>query len=139
MKGPQARTSASWTPAAAALVLATLAFDAPISPASATVTRTPQGTIKSRTSLVGAGGFVEYDSAGEGPFETVLDSAFAVASYSTTQRALSTGARSPSSLAQYRISASATEIFEDDTEGELSGSYYAYSTDPLGTGYFGTS
>jgi hypothetical protein len=114
-------------------------LDARGSPASTTVTRTSAGAVRSRTSLLGAGISAEYDTAGEGPFETIADSALSVSSYSTTQRARLTGQTTPASLAQYRVSLGLTEVFWDDTEGELAGSWYAYSTDPVNTGYFGTS
>jgi hypothetical protein len=109
------------------------------SPPSTAVMDTPAGVVRSRTSVIGCGVNGEYDTAGEGPLETIVDGYLGLSSYSTTQRARTARKGTPSSLAQYRVSADVTEVFFRHTEGELSGSYYAYSTDPEGTGYFGTS
>jgi hypothetical protein len=95
--------------------------------------------VRSRTSLLGAGISAEYDTAGDGPFETVVDTEAAVSSFSTTQRSRLLGRVTPSSLAQYRFSAGVTEVFWEDVETELDGSYYAYSEDAGNTGYFGPS
>jgi hypothetical protein len=109
------------------------------SPPSTAVTSTPAGTVRSRTSLVAAGLSAEYDTAGDGPSETIAESYVGLTSYSTTQRARLGTKATPPSLTQFRLSPTLTEILWQDTEGELSVSYYAYSTDPQGTGYFGAS
>ncbi len=109
------------------------------SPPSTAVTPTATGSVKSRTSLVGAGASAEYDTAGDGDFETIAESYVGLTSYSTTQKARSSTKGSPSSLLQWRASLGVTEIFFRETEGRVFASYYAYSTDPGGTGYFGAS
>ncbi len=108
------------------------------SPPSTAVTRTPEGAVRSRTSLLGAGAFAEYGTAGDGDAETIVEGSIAVTEYATTQRAR--GSRpSPSSLTQFRVSLGVTEVLWQDTEGSLFGSWYAYSPDPADTGYFGAS
>jgi len=114
-------------------------LDARASPPSTTVTHTPTDTVKSRTSLLGAGVSAEYDTAGDGPVETIADTALDLTSFSTTQRSRKVGKATPSSLQQYRVSGGVTEVLWADSEVELSGAWYGYSTDPVGTGYFGTS
>jgi hypothetical protein len=122
-------------------------------PASDTTTTVPSvlpsgpagSELKSRTSLIGAGLSAEYDTAGEGPFESIVDASAGATSYMTTQvaRALGGGAstpkRSPSSLGQYRMTLGFIEVLQHTTQAELSASYYVYSSDPTGTGYFGAS
>ena len=130
-----------------------LGLDGRVSPPSTAVTRATSGAgastadvlVRSRTSLLAAEASAEYDTAGDGPTESILDGALSLASYSTTQTARRAAApairtkATPSALAQWRASVGFTEVLHDDTEAELSGSYYLYSTDPTGTGYFGAS
>jgi len=121
-------------------------IDARGSPRSTAVTRTDSGPVRSRTSLLGAGAFIEYDSAGESDEkssggidpETIVEGSGGVTEYWTTQRARH-GGSSPSSLTQFRLSLGVTEVLWRDTEGALFANWYTYSTDPLNTGYYGAS
>lgn len=117
----------------------TFGLDLRLSPPSTAVTETPAGAVRSRTSLVAGGVSAEYDTAGDGPVETIAGGNLGFASYSTTQRARSGTKATPSNLVQVRVSPVLTEVLWQDTEAELSGSYYLYATDPRGTGYFGPS
>jgi hypothetical protein len=98
-----------------------------------------------RSSLVGGGLSAEYDTAGEGDFETIGDAYLGLTSFRTTQRAKATRASptppaaTPSSLLQWRLSLGVTEVLWQDTEAGLTGTYYAYSDDPVDTGYNGPS
>jgi hypothetical protein len=122
-------------------------IDARGSPPSTAVTPTPAGPVRSRTSLLGAGLSVEYDSASEDDsstpderrFETIVESSLVLTEYSTTQRSRFAGRSSPSSLTQFRGSAGVTEVFWQTTETGLFATWFGFSTDPTGTGYFGTS
>jgi len=117
------------------------------SPPSTAVSPMPAGPIRSRTSLLGAGLSAEYDTSGDDDpkspddhrFETIIESSLGLTEYSTTQRSVLVGKASPSSLAQFRASAGVTEVFWRSTETGINASWYAYSTDPTGTGYFGPS
>lgn len=122
-------------------------IDGRASPPSTAVSPTPAGPVRSRTSLLGAGLSVEYDTVGEDDprppdqrkFETVVESSLALTEYSTTQRSRVAGTSSPASLTQLRVSAGVTEVFWRTTETGMFASYYAYSSDPTSTGYFGAS
>ena len=125
-----------------------LAFGADVrgSPSSsATVEGTNGVKERYRSSLIGGGLSAEYDTAGDGPAETVADSYLGLTGFRTTQLARAPSAAkpvrigTPSSLLQWRASLGVTEVLWHDTEAGLTGSYYAYSEDPVDTGYFGAS
>ncbi|HVW27960.1 MAG TPA: hypothetical protein VHC69_21500 [Polyangiaceae bacterium] len=89
-----------------------------------------------RSSLLGGGASVEYDTAGDGPLETIGDSYFGVTAFHTNRpkKDLKIPA---ATLLQWRGSLGLTEVLWQDTEAGLTGTYYAYSVDP--DGYEGAS
>ena len=96
------------------------------------------GTEKYHSSLVGGGASVEYDTASEGALETIADAYLGLTAFRTTQPGKGMHG-SPSSLLQWRGSIGLTEVLWQDTEAELTGTYYGYSEDPVDTGYTGPS
>jgi hypothetical protein len=96
------------------------------------------GTVRYRSSLFGGGASVEYDTAGDGPIETIADSYLGLTDFRTTMPS-KTMKRSPESLLQWRMSLGLTEVLWKDTEAGLTGTYYLYSDDPVGSGYAGAS
>jgi hypothetical protein len=117
----------------------TFGVDVNGSPASTAVTSGAAGPVHSRTSLVGGALSAEYDTGDEHATEAVLDADGGVTSFWTTQRSRKEKKGTPSSLLQWRAALGATVLPRPDTELELDGAAYAYSTDPSGTGYFGAS
>jgi hypothetical protein len=103
-------------------------------------------TDRYRSSLLGGGASVEYDTAGEGPLETIADSYLGLTAFRTTQLGQVVPTErgqavkhTPSSLLQWRGSLGVTEVLWQDTEAGLTGTYYLYSDDPVGSGYEGPS
>jgi hypothetical protein len=94
------------------------------------------GAIKYSSSLLGGGASIEYDTAGDGPIETIADSYLGLTGFRTTQRG---SGKTPASLLQWRASLGVTEVLWQDTEAGLTGTYYLYSDDPVDSGYSGAS
>lgn len=112
-----------------------------LAPATAT---TPAGRYKERTSSLGAVISAGYDTAGDSNLESAIDLTGGVASYATTQRQRATvagrrvaGPSTSAALLQWRAAIGVTETLFRDTDVGLVGTYYAYSTDPTDTGYYG--